>query len=582
MFRKFLPSAVLLDRSPQSGYTDCGMKMARVMTFLMVLLLGSAQSQIPLPTAPDWSSIDTDYSTGGAFADIDGNGYLDFCISNGNDMAADPNAVYFNQNGNLETNASWRSTDLGYFGHCYTGDIDNDGDQDFVVAYLGDYQHPSELHVRVYRNTGTGLEPLPFWKAKDSVSSFDCCLGDFDLDGDLDLAISAGDAYRGAMDRVRIYRNNNGVFDSLPFWYAKLDTASDAIRFADIDNDGDLDLFVGHRRKVVMYRNNNGSFDTIPEWVVRRAIGWVLRLELGDYDQDGYLDLAVASNDQLGDPNSIKVFHNNQGTLDTVAAYTMQTRGTQLYSSCVAWGDVNGDGFPELAAGGWWQPVVVYLNRCGVLDTTPSWSWSPANPSNLVCEALLWTDVRNCHLASVTERHNGDGIRKLFNFTKRPIQFLDSVKVNDTIVPRAAYCYDRHLGWCSFATPPSLGTDNVVFYYHYATTPDLAVTNWARTAGNHLFLNTTPTAIAQNQPSSKPVLHKLIVHPNPASGPVLLTTFGPLPATVDIFSQDGRLIEKLIIKHSSPVRYNRNLPNGVYFITAPGYQPVKLLRLESK
>lgn len=582
MFGKSSSKANPLDRLFTMGYTDSVMKIQKVLLLLTVLLVGSGASQIPLPNAPDWSSIDTDYSTGGAFADIDGNGYLDFCISNGNDMAANSNSVYFNQNGILETVASWRSSDRGYFGHCYTGDIDNDGDQDFAVAYLGDYTNPSELRVRVYRNTGTGLESLPFWKAKDSVSSFDCCLGDFDLDGDLDLAISAGDAYRRQMDRVRIYRNNHGVFDTLPCWYAKLDTASDAIRFADIDNDGDLDLFVGHQRKVVMYRNNNGSFDTIPQWIVRRGIGWVLRLELGDYDQDGYLDLALAANDQLGDPNCIKVFHNNQGTLDTVAAFTMQTRGTSLYSSCVAWGDVNGDGFPELAAGGWWKPAVVYLNRGGILDTLPTWSWQPSNPNNLVCEALLWTDVRNRFLVPIIERQNGDGIRKLFNLMNRPIQFLDSVRINDSIVPISAYCYDPHLAWCSFATPPPLGTNNIVFYYRYSTNPDLAVTNWAQTPGNHLFLNTTPTAITQNQQPVRQNVRTISVKPNPASGPVLLTTSGPTPSTIEVYSQDGRLIEKLFIKQSSKVWYNRKLPNGVYFIKAPGYAPVKFLRVEGK
>lgn len=585
------------------------MKRTKKAAALILILTGLGAGQlIPLPGAPDWTSIDNDYSTGGAFADINSDGYLDFCISNGNDMAANTNALYFNHYGALETFASWRSTDSGFFGHCSAGDVNNDGYPDLAVAYLGDYLGSSELRVRIYLNIGGTLETLPSWKAADTASSFDCCLGDFDLDGDLDLAISAGDAYRNRPDRVRIYRNNRGVFDSLPCWYGKFDTASDAIRFADIDNDGDLDLFVGHRRKVVMYRNRGGTFDTIPEWAVHQGIGWVLRIELGDYDLDGYLDLALAANDQIsGDPNSIRVFHNTAGTLDTVPAFVMQRRGTRLYSSCVAWGDVNGDGYPELAAGGWWRPVVVYPNRTGVLDTLPGWSWSPANPSDLVCEALIWTDVGNRYLVNRTDTFNGDGNRRLFNLTRRPVQFLDSVLVNGFPVPVTDYCFDPGLGWISFATPPPPGTRNVICYYRYSTHPDLAVTNWDPTAGNFLFFNTTAVGLESELKDNRPghrltpdgqatAGYTITVAPNPGRCPVEITAPLKKRTPVRIYAQDGTLVRTLRLRPlSASTRKgaipcgatlwdgrNENgtaLPAGIYFITLSDLPPTKFLRV---
>ena len=332
-----------------------------VMSFLCVLMPQHAFATIPLPDAPSWSSSDNDYSTGGAFADVNGDGWIDFLTSNGNDMSMDYNGVYMNDAGTLETVASWRSSDNGYFGHCYAGDIDNDGDMDLAVGYLGS-GGSGELTARIYRNEGGTLGTTPWWKARDQHSSFDCCLGDVDNDGDLDLAISAGDAYQNEVDSVRIYRNNGGIFDTLPFWTVHNGYCSDAVRFADIDNDGGLDLFVGQvipsedRGMVSMYRNYAGTLEPTPSWVARPGVGWVLRLALGDYDGDGFLDLAAASNNQTGEPNSIKVFHNNGGTLDTIAAYTLLR--SRRYSSCVAWGDVDGDGYPELAAGGWWEPVV--------------------------------------------------------------------------------------------------------------------------------------------------------------------------------------------------------------------------------
>ena len=215
-----------------------------VLSLLAVLVPQPAFAAIPLPAAPSWTSNDNDYSTGGALADVNGDGWIDFLTSNGNDMNMNFNGVYMNNSGTLEANAAWRSLDAGYFGHCYAGDIDNDGLPDLAVAYLGSGSSGDRL-ARVYRNTGSGLETTPSWKAHDKHSSFDCCLGDVDLDGDLDLAISAGDAYQNETDSVRIYRNNGGTFDTLPFWTAHNGYCSDAVRFADIDNDGDLELFVG-------------------------------------------------------------------------------------------------------------------------------------------------------------------------------------------------------------------------------------------------------------------------------------------------------------------------------------------------
>ncbi|MGB9742448.1 MAG: FG-GAP-like repeat-containing protein [candidate division WOR-3 bacterium] len=555
------------------------------MKVIMVTLLGVwvGFASIPLPAVPDWSSVDNDYSTGGAFADVDNNGFLDFCISNGNDMAYDYNAVYYNFNGSLETSASWRSLDNGYFGHCYAGDVNNDGLPDLAVGYLGSGTS-GDFQARIYLNNGSGLDRMPWWRSADRHASFDCALGDFDLDGDLDLAISAGDAYGPDGDSARIYRNQNGVFDSLACWTAEDSVPSDAVRFCDIDNDGDLDLFVGHRRKVVMYENHQGVLDTRPAWVARQNIGWVLRLDFGDYDRDGFMDLAVAANDQLGDPNSIKVFHNNNGRLDTIASFNMQRRGTNNYSSCVAWGDVNGDGFLELAAGGWWKPVRVYANRNGVLDTLPEWQWQPSNPNGLVCEALVWTDVGNRHLVNATDVWSGDGRRKLFNLSHRPVQFLDSVIVNGVRVLPGNYCADLAGAWVSFAVAPDSGNGNVAFYYRYSAFPDLAVTNWDRSNGNYLFMNTTATGVEHNRLAAG--LGVFRVTPVIGSGRMGVEFTGAVSRqpVIRIYAQDGRLVRILKPENGGVVwdgktAAGRPVPAGVYIVSAEGFQSVKVIRL---
>jgi hypothetical protein len=563
---------------------------ALVVLALSVFVPRPVFATIPLPSAPSWTSRDGDYSTGGALADVNGDGWLDFLVSNGNDMAMNQNSAYMNNAGTLDTIASWRSSDNGCFGHCYAGDVNNDGLPDLAVAYLGSGSSGDHL-ARIYLNSGGTLGTSPGWKAADRHSSFDCCLGDVDLDGDLDLAISAGDPYSPIeYDRVRIYRNNGGTFDTLPFWSASDTNPSDAVRFCDIDNDGDLDLFVGQvipdsgHGKVTMYRNNDGVLDTVPSWTAQQGVGWVLRLDFADYDKDGFLDLAVASNGQLSDPNSIKVFHNNAGTLDTIASFTM-LRANQ-YSSCVAWADVNGDEYPDLAAGGWWEPAVVFENHAGALDTTPSWSWIPPNSHDLVCEAVVWGDVTNDHLSSVNEAYDGDGQRKLFNLHRRPLQFLDSVCVGGVRVPTAGFCSDPFGGWVSFASAPPSGTANVVFFHRYSAAPDLAVTNWEQSGGSYVLLNTTPAGISGSP--ELPVRSRLHAWPNPAASVMRIAASGSaaVPAgTVKIYDMTGRVRRALSSSACSWDWDGRDetgelVEPGVYFAARDADSPtLKLVRI---
>jgi hypothetical protein len=542
------------------------------------LLALATTAVIPLPAAPDWTSLDNDYATGLALADFTGDGRLDLAASNGNDMAHDSNAVYVNTGAGFETAASWRSHDRGMFGHCYAGDVDGDGRPDLAVVSLGPESTHTRLVARLYRNTGGALEPLPGWKAADRHSSFDCCFGDYDLDGRLDLAISAGDAYRDERDPARVYRNTGGTLDTLPAWAAAFDTASDAIRFCDVDNDGDLDLFVGHRRQVSMFTNNAGVLTTTPTWRIRRGVGWVLRLAFGDYDQDGFPDLAVASNGQLLDSNSIRVYRNSAGTLDTSPSFVMLR--ANRYSSCVAWGDVNGDGWPELAAGGWWEPVVVFGNNAGILSTTPDWSWQPANIYTLVAEALAFADVGNRRLEAGVAEFTGNGVRRLWTVAGTPLQFIDSITVNGQLVPAPDWCADPATGWFSLATAPPPGAV-VGCHFRSSGRLDLAVTNWDRAAGSHLFLNTDTAGVAE--PGVAPIIARLAARPNPARGPVMLR-LSPVPAALvhlDIYSNDGRVIRRLA-PAAGGWRWDGcgptgdPVPPGVYFARA-GQAQAKLI-----
>lgn len=542
--------------------------------FISLCVVSFSFAEIPLSSTPSWSSTDVDYSTGGALYDVTNDGWIDYCTGNGNDMASNTNAIYVNHNGTLENIASWRSFESGYFSHIYVGDVDNDGMADMAVSFLG-WDVGNQGPTSIYRNSGVGLDQTAWWTSSDMYNSFDCAFGDVDLDGDLDLAVAAGDVYNGIESPTRVYRNNNGVFEATPYWTSADSTPCDACRWVDLDNDGYLDLVVGYRHKIAVFKNINGILEDSASWSTSEP-GWILRIAVGDYNNDEYKDIAVACNGQMvPDDSRIEVYRNESGVLQSPPEYVMLTATN--YCSCVEWGDVNNDSWLDLAAGGWWEPVVVFENSGGIIDPIPAWSWNGGY--NLVCETVMWGDVGKRFLSTFSDYKSGDGVRKLFYFDYHPIQSFQEVWVNDMLVSLSDYAYDPLTGWISFKDAPPSGSNNIEIVYTYSQYPDLGVTNW--NSSNYLFSNTT-SGIEEDQISSlKSQDLTLEIYPNPFS---LLTVFRySLPilsgentvVSLKIYDITGRMIkqfEHLSIAPTNHVFWNgtdafgKRLPSGTYFV----------------
>jgi hypothetical protein len=437
---------------------------------------------IPLESTPSWSSTDQDYSTGGALGDIDNDGDLDLFVGNGNDMAMEQDRVYYNTGTGLEAIASWLSSDVGYGGHVAIGDVDHDGFIDFAVA---NYLDPKR--DQLYYNRSGILERTPSWSSGDLDNSFAVAFGDVDGDGDLDLAAACGESYSATSQPSKLYRNNGGTLETTASWLSQTGYAYDAA-WGDMDGDGDLDLALAREcQPNHVYANVSGALQSTPAWVSTESQG-TLQCAWGDVDNDGDLDLAVADNAQLCGSSEIRLYKNNGDILETTASWTSAT--TRTYYSCVAWADVDGDGDLDLASGGWWEPVVVFENLNGILETSPSWSWRPSNPYDLVCEQVVWGDIDRDGMHPVEdEAYSGDGSRKIFYLHHYPAHSFQGVKVDGQPVSPYDYCYDLSAGWLSLRYAPSAGTNNVLISYTYSTDLELVVTNWDEPNGNHLFTN---------------------------------------------------------------------------------------------
>jgi enediyne biosynthesis protein E4 len=265
--------------------------------------------------------------SGAAFFDYDSDGHLDLFIVNGAylDQAppGDPpvDALYRNRGDGTFADVTRTAGvgDPGYGMGAAVGDYDNDGDPDLYVTNYGPntfYRNQGDgTFADVTRTTGTG----------DAGWGTNAAFVDYDRDGDLDLYVAnymdfllennqecrqgkaraycAPTTYPGQSGAL--YRNRgDGTFADVTRQAGLYSTAGRQLGavFGDYDNDGDPDLFVANDKTPnFLFRNEgNGTFAEVStvagvayneNGMAESAMG----ADWGDSDNDGYLDLIVAT-----------------------------------------------------------------------------------------------------------------------------------------------------------------------------------------------------------------------------------------------------------------------------------------------
>ena len=197
------------------------------------------------------------------------------------------------------------------------------------------------------------------WVSAGSEDTYHIAWGDMDGDGDLDLA--AANNYQSN----RVYRNdgNNNFTDitggDLALMVAEKSTV---IAWGDMDGDGDLDLAVGNENQPnKVYRNDgSGVFSNVTKGDLAVEADYTWGIAWGDLDGDGDLDLAAGN--RLG----VNKIYRNDGagvfTNITTGTLPLDTDGTWS----IAWGDMDGDGDLDLVAGNRNSANKVYRNDGGI------------------------------------------------------------------------------------------------------------------------------------------------------------------------------------------------------------------------
>ncbi|NND06514.1 MAG: T9SS type A sorting domain-containing protein [Saprospiraceae bacterium] len=233
-------------------------------------------------------------------------------------------------------------------------DFDEDGDRDLFLFIEADSKSGArEEAIRYYENTDNGFvrgsvsqfpEDIGYPILLDSATFINMAgsFADFDEDGDLDLFLGAdyGD--------LRYLTNNDGVFEAVigegdPF--DGFTFAADVVpAMGDVDGDGDVDAFIGHGDTLHLYINDGGVMSEVPFAVQDDADD--AAPSLIDIDNDGDLDLVVGIGNKYGE---LLFFENVDGNYDQKEHPL--TDVSVLPDPRPAFADVDGDGDLDLITG---------------------------------------------------------------------------------------------------------------------------------------------------------------------------------------------------------------------------------------
>lgn len=249
------------------------------------------------------------------------------------------------------------------------GDVNKDGLDDFYVC--GAKGQPGALMIQ-QRNGKFVTSDTALFKQYTVCEDVDALFFDANGDGNLDLWVVTGGNEMPSSEIAnadRLFINDgkgNFSFSRKAFTQQHLNKS--CIAAADIDKDGDVDVFIGHQSdpskfgipmSSYLYVNDGKGVFTIAENKRMNIlnIGMVTAAAFTDFNNDGWPDLVVA-----GEWMPVKVYLNNNGNFKE----TDLAASTGLWQS-VYITDVNGDGFMDVLAGNWGHNSKLWAGKNGPL-----------------------------------------------------------------------------------------------------------------------------------------------------------------------------------------------------------------------
>jgi hypothetical protein len=280
------------------------------------------------------------------WADYDNDGDTDFFLSN----HSGPDRLYQNNGSGSFIDVAFEAG-VDYNGRSHSaawGDYDNDGYLDLYVCTYGTTPTPDPN--KLYRNNrdGTFVDVgQALGVSQDDKPALSVVWVDYDNDNDVDLYV-ANDKYRG---NALFHNKGDGTFeDRSAFSNTNLEFNAMGIAVGDYDRNGYLDLYVTNTEEgnELLHNIGNGTFSRVAlaTGVVSNRLGW--GTGFFDYDNDGDDDLYVVNwAFTSGNPMAGNFLFRNDG-----ATFTNVTAAAGVGDTgpgyALTLGDYNNDGYVDM------------------------------------------------------------------------------------------------------------------------------------------------------------------------------------------------------------------------------------------
>jgi len=254
----------------------------------------------------------------------------------------------------------------GHSGGVVMEDFDGDGLLDIVITTSGPLDQ-----MRFFHNNGDGTFSDRTREAGliGEVGGLNVISTDYNNDGHPDLLVLRGGwwAEHGKYPLSLLRNNGNGTFDDVTEEAGLLSLhPTQTAAWADFDNDGWLDLFVGHettgkeRHPCQLFHNNHdGTFTDVAPQLGLADLGFVKGVAWGDFNNDGRPDLYISRKSQ---PN---LLFRNDGPKDSKDPQPDRWRFTDvtqaagvaepIHSFATWFFDYDNDGWPDIFVAGYWM-----------------------------------------------------------------------------------------------------------------------------------------------------------------------------------------------------------------------------------
>ncbi len=375
----------------------------------------------PATPDPSWT-MDTDFTGGflgysmASAGDVNGDGYSDLLVScpyyNGAEVLIGRVWLYLGSSSGLGSTAAWDKVgalSYAYFGHSIAsaGDVNGDGYDDIII---GAYYLDGGGHGRAYVFLGsaTGPSTQPAWTATGGRAQNDhfgysvAGAGDVNGDGYGDIIVgSMGDDNPEEDEgKAFVYLGSPSGPSPQASWTTDGGQAGAELGWSvasagDVNGDGYSDVIIGAHRTDHLPGGDDGAayvfqggplgLAQAPAWTVFGEVAGALFgntvATAGDVNADGYSDVLVTAPSY----GWVYLFGGSASGLSLDPCWVTETRPSQVGwvfdTNVAAAGDVNGDGFGDVAIGDPWQSggggrgqAYVYLGSPSGPGEEPFWN----------------------------------------------------------------------------------------------------------------------------------------------------------------------------------------------------------------